>query len=398
MRRSIPGVGLLALALVTSCSDGSTTAAQSTGAAVQYADAAVSVVPLDRAGNVPSHATVLVAARGGTLKSVAVKGPKGALTGVLSADGTQWHSRGTVLPGTSYEVTATAVNPAGKVTRTTTSFSTAKVDKTFAIESLMPSKETTGLTVGVGMPVMITFDQPIADRVEVERNLLVRTSKPVLGAWHWFDDKTVHFRPKEFWPAHTNVRVDARLEGVRGGRGLYGKQNQTLRFRVGRSQITKGSTLTHHLTVRRDGKVVRQIPMSAGQGGQWKYYTTSGVHLAMSREPVTVMTSPGIGPGSPGYYQMTVYNTVRISNSGEYVHSAPWSVGSQGYANVSHGCVNVSPSNASWFIDNTLIGDPIIITGSPRKLEPTNGWGHWQENWKEWLKWSSVRYFTTDDL
>ena len=93
------------------------------------------------------------------------------------------------------------------------------------------------------------------------------------------------------------------------------------------------------------------MPMSAGQGGDWKYYTTSGIHLAMSREPVTVMTSPGIGPGSAGYYQLTVYNTVRISNSGEYVHSAPWSVGSQGYANVSHGCVNVSPENAAWFID-----------------------------------------------
>ncbi len=396
MRGSIAGAGLLALALVTSCSDDSPTA-QGTGAA-QYADAAVSVVPLDKAGNVPTHATVLVAARGGTLKNVTVKGPKGSLTGVLSADGTQWHSRGTVLPGTSYEVTAVAVNPAGKVTQTATSFSTVKVDKTFTIQEFLPNKDATGLTVGVGMPVMITFDQPVTDRVEVERNLMIRTSKPVLGAWHWFDDKNVHFRPKNFWPAHTKVRVDARLEGVRGGRGLYGKQNRSIHFTVGRSQITKGSTLTHNLTVRRNGKPIRQIPMSAGQGGDWKYYTTSGVHLAMSREPVTIMTSPGIGPGSPGYYQMTVYNTVRISNSGEYVHSAPWSVGSQGYANVSHGCVNVSPGNASWFIDNTLIGDPIIITGSPRVLEPTNGWGHWQEDWKQWLKWSSVKYFTTDPL
>lgn len=110
------------------------------------------------------------------------------------------------------------------------------------------------------------------------------------------------------------------------------------------------------------------------------------------------MTSPGIGPGSAGYYRMTVYNTVRISNSGEYVHSAPWSVGSQGYSNVSHGCVNVSPSNASWFINNTLIGDPIIITGTPRTLEPTNGWGHWQESWKQWLRWSALKSGRTDLL
>ncbi|MFD0883468.1 Ig-like domain-containing protein [Streptosporangium algeriense] len=399
MRGSIPGAGLLALLLVASCSDGSTTtAARGPAGAVPHADAAVSVVPLDRAGNVPTHATVLVAASGGTLRSVTVKGPRNTLTGVLSADGTQWHSQDTALPGTTYEVTAVAVNPEGKSTETRTSFSTVKAAKTFEIKEFLPDKELTGLTVGVGMPVMITFDQPITDRVEVERNLTIRTSKPVLGAWHWFDDKTVHFRPKTFWPANTTVRVDADLEGVRGGRGVYGKRDQSIRFRVGRSQITRGSTLTHHLTVRRNGKVVRQIPMSAGQGGVWKYHTTSGVHLAMSREPVTVMTSPGIGPGSPGYYQMTVYNTVRISNSGEYVHSAPWSVGSQGYSNVSHGCVNISPANAAWFIDNTLIGDPIIITGTPRQLEPTNGWGHWQEDWRQWLKWSSVKYFTTDSL
>jgi lipoprotein-anchoring transpeptidase ErfK/SrfK len=400
IRGSIQGAGLLVLVLATSCS--STTAVKNDDAgAVPHANAAVAVTPLDRTRDVPTDTTIMVAADGGTLKEVtvkAVKGTQGSLQGVLSADHTQWRSRGTAAPGASYEVTVTAVNAAGAVTRKTTSFSTVKGNGTFAIESLMPSKDTTGLTVGVGMPVMITFDKDVTDRVSVERNLLIHTSKPVLGAWHWFDNKTVHFRPKHYWPARTKVRVEARLAGVRGGAGLYGKRNQEIEFKVGRSQITRGSTDSHQLTVKRDGKTVRRIPMSAGQGGTWKYYTTSGIHLAMSREPVTVMTSPGIGPGSAGYYQMTVYNTVRISNSGEYIHSAPWSVGSQGYSNVSHGCVNVSPDNAKWFIDNTLIGDPIIITGSPRALEPTNGWGHWQENWKEWLKWSSVKHFTTEDV
>ncbi|MDP9845259.1 L,D-transpeptidase [Streptosporangium lutulentum] len=399
IRGSIQGTGLLVLVLATSCSSTTAVKNDDAGAVPQHAGAAVAVAPLDKARDVPTDTTVLVAAEGGTLKDVvvrAVKGAQGSLKGVLSGDGTQWRSRGTAAPGASYEVTVTAVNPAGAVTKKTTSFSTVKGSETFAIESLMPSKDTTGTTVGVGMPVMITFDKDVTDRVSIERNLLINASKPVLGAWHWFDDKTVHFRPKHFWPAHTKVRVEARLAGVRGGKGLYGKQNQSIEFKVGRSQITRGSTNSHQLTVKRNGKAIRRIPMSAGQGGVWKYHTTSGVHLAMSREPVTIMTSPGIGPGSAGYYQMTVYNTVRISNSGEYIHSAPWSVGSQGYSNVSHGCVNVSPSNAKWFIDNTLIGDPIIITGSPRELEPTNGWGHWQENWKEWLKWSSVKHFTTE--
>jgi lipoprotein-anchoring transpeptidase ErfK/SrfK len=318
-------------------------------------------------------------------------GKSGSLPGELSSDGTRWRSTATARPGTSYTVTAVSVNAAGKPSQSTSRFSTVKGGKTFDIQTITPNRDDTGLTVGIGMPVMITFDKPVADRVSVERNLSIHSTKPVEGAWHWFDDSHVDFRPQKYWPSHTKVRVEARLAGVRGGPGMYGKRDVKLDFKIGRSQITRGTTDNHVLTVRRDGKKVRTMPMSAGQGGQWKFYTTSGIHLAMSREPVTVMTSPGIGPGSAGYYQLTVYNTVRISNSGEYVHSAPWSVGSQGSANVSHGCVNVSPENAAWFIENTLIGDPIIITGSPRKLEPTNGWGHWQENWKEWLKWSSLK-------
>jgi lipoprotein-anchoring transpeptidase ErfK/SrfK len=358
----------------------------------------VAVSPADKAGDVPTDQPVVVAAHGGTLKSVRVAAGGADLPGVISADGTRWRSNRTARPGTTYTVTTVAVSPDGDRRQVASTFSTVKATKTFDIEQLTPHKDYTGLTVGVGMPIMITFDQPVTDRVSVERNLTVRTSKPVHGAWHWFDDRHVDFRPDEYWPARTKVRLEARLAGVRGGEGMYGKRDVTLDFAIGRSQITKGSTNNHVLHVYRDGKKIRSMPMSAGKGGVWKYYTTSGVHLAMSREPVTIMTSPGIGPGQSGYYRLTVYNTVRISNSGEYVHSAPWSVGSQGNSNVSHGCVNISPANAKWFIDNTLIGDPIIITGSPRRLEPTNGWGHWQENWGQWLQWSSIKDGPTQGL
>ncbi len=388
--------GALALAVLTACSAGTPVGIASPSAGPP--PASVAIIPADKTGNVPTDQTVLVSARGGTLRSVSITGASGGLTGELSADRTQWRSKRYARPGTSYTVTALVANSAGQTTKTTSTFTTVKATSSFSIEQLAPHKYDTGLTVGVGMPIMITFDKDITDRVSVERNLVVKTSKPVEGAWHWFDSRHVDFRPKVYWPARTKVRLEARLTGVRGGAGMYGKRDHTLDFTIGREQITSGTTGNHHLKVKRDGKVIRNMPMSAGQGGVWKYHTTSGIHLAMSREPVTVMTSPGIGPGQAGYYQLTVYNTVRISNSGEYVHSAPWSVGSQGYANVSHGCVNISPTNASWFIKNTLIGDPIIITGSPRPLEPTNGWGHWQENWKEWLKWSSLKSSTTEAL
>ncbi|WP_113700714.1 L,D-transpeptidase [Nonomuraea lactucae] len=394
-RLAYGSTGLLALSLLVACSGSGVPQGSAKPSAP---DVTVAVVPVDRTGNVPTDETVVVAAHGGTLKSVRVTAKHGDLPGVISADGTRWRSNRTARPGTTYTVTSVAVNADGRQRQASSTFSTVKASTAFDIEQLTPSKDYTGLTVGVGMPIMIAFDRPITDRVSVERNLTVRSSKPVHGAWHWFDDRHIDFRPDEYWPAHTKVRLEARLAGVRGGEGMYGKRDVTLDFRIGRSQITKGTIQSHVLNVVRDGRKIRTMPMSAGQGGVWKYHTTSGVHLAMSREPVTVMTSPGIGPGQAGYYQLTVYNTVRISNSGEYVHSAPWSVGSQGNSNVSHGCVNISPANAAWFIKNTLIGDPIIITGSPRPLEPTNGWGHWQENWKQWLQWSSLKDGPTLDM
>ncbi|GAA2279654.1 Ig-like domain-containing protein [Nonomuraea roseoviolacea subsp. roseoviolacea] len=380
---------LIAVSLLAACT--ATTATRQTVKPAAAPDVSVAVTPRDRTGDVPTDETVIVAADAGTLKSVHVTSDHGRLPGVISDDGTRWRSNQTARPGTTYTVRTVAVNAEGKRKESTSTFTTVKAKDTFDIEYITPNSNDTGLTVGIGMPIMITFDKPVTDRVSVERNLTVQSSKPVEGAWHWFDDRHVDYRPTEYWPARTKVRVEARLAGVRGGEGLYGKRDVRLDFRIGRAQITRGTTQNHVLTVKRDGKVIRTMPMSAGQGGAWKFYTTSGIHLAMSRENVTVMTSPGIGPGEPGYYQLTVYDTVRISNSGEYVHSAPWSVGAQGNSNVSHGCVNVSPENAKWFLDNTLIGDPIIITGSPRVLEPTNGWGHWQENWKEWLKWSSLK-------
>ncbi|MFI0417031.1 Ig-like domain-containing protein [Spongiactinospora sp. 9N601] len=393
IRVSAHGAGLLVLALTASCSSGATASEGERKAP----DARVTVVPANSAGNVAPDTAVVVSAQHGTISEVSVTSPKGALNGVFSADRTQWRSRDVGTPGTTYTVTAVAANADGKATRATSTFSTVTPKSAFKVENILPHKDDTGLTVGVGMPIMISFDREITDRVGVERHLIVQSSKPVLGAWHWFDDKTVHFRPRTFWPAGTKVRLIARLAGAHGGEGMYGTKNHVLDFKIGRSQITSGSLNDHVMRVKRNGRVIRTIPFSAGRGGVMKYHTTSGVHLAMSREGVTVMTSPDAGPGQAGYYQLTVYNTVRISNSGEYIHSAPWSVGSQGNSNVSHGCVNVSPSHAKWFLDNTLIGDPIILTGSPRRLEPLNGWGHWQESWPEWLRWTSLGSgFTTD--
>jgi lipoprotein-anchoring transpeptidase ErfK/SrfK len=244
-----------------------------------------------------------------------------------------------------------------------------------------------GATVGVGMPIMVRFAAPVQNRAAVERSLEVRTSTPVVGAWHWFSGTDVVYRPRTYWPAHTRVRLLAHLTGLRLTRTAYGAQDVALGFGIGDSHITVASARNHHQVVRINGLRARRMPISMGKGGRFAYTTTSGVHLTMEKAHHVVMDSASVGcpPGCPDHYRHDVYFAVRISDSGEYEHSAPWSVGDQGSHNVSHGCINLGPHDARWFYRLTQPGDVVEVTGTRRRLAAGNGWGFWQLTWPEWL-------------
>src|SRR6266511_1059000 len=219
-----------------------------------------------------------------------------------------------------------------------------------------------GQTVGVGMPIAIWFNHPVADRAAVERRLVVRTSSGLEGAWRWFGDREVHFRPQKFWPAGEQVTLAVGLAGVRAAPGTWGVANRTIRFRIGASPVS---------TVRD------------------KYPTTNGVHFVVSKEQDKLMDSStvGIPRDSPDGYYEHVFWSVRISNSGEFVHAAPWSVGSQGRANVSHGCVNMSTADAQWFFKLAQPGDVVTVVGSPKKPNSwTLGVADWNISWSRWLE------------
>jgi lipoprotein-anchoring transpeptidase ErfK/SrfK len=333
---------------------------------------------------------IAVQARQGTIENVTVSTKGEQVEGAFSADRTRWRSRWSLRPGTEYRVAATALGRDGKTRTVTSRFTTAKADSTVGVTFEGPSDKE---VVGVGMPIVMNFDRKVADRAAVERALEVRSSKPVEGAWHWFDDQTLVFRTKSFWPRHTDVAFRAHLSGVAVAKGVYGGKDHAVRFRVGDERISTASEDKHQMVVRKNGRVVRKMPISMGKGGVRKYTTTNGMHLTMDKGNPVTMTSAweGIGPGSAGYYSLSVNNAVRISDSGEYVHSAPWSVGSQGNSNVSHGCINTSPSHARWFYEFSQRGDPFEVTGSSRELEPDNGWGYWQMKWQDWVKGSALR-------
>jgi lipoprotein-anchoring transpeptidase ErfK/SrfK len=183
------------------------------------------------------------------------------------------------------------------------------------------------------------------------------------------------------------------MAGVRAAKDVYGTEDARVRFRVGDANVSKVDVANHRMVVTRNGKKVRDVGISAGRGGSWMFTTTSGVHAVMRKASPVVMTSAWMGvtdPADPRYYKLTVFDAVQISNSGEYVHSAPWSVWAQGSMNVSHGCVNASPEFAAWFYGISQRGDIVNVTGTDRELEWDNGYGYWQSSWKQWLQGSAL--------
>ncbi|WP_240810060.1 Ig-like domain-containing protein [Actinomadura sp. WMMA1423] len=354
----------------------------------------LAVSPGGGGGRLSPESPIAVEVRQGTIEDVTVSAKGGVVEGDLNADRTRWRSRWSLKPGTAYTVAATALGKDGRTRTVRSAFTTAKADKTNGVTIEAPFNRE---TVGVGIPIIVHFTRPVQDRAAVERALEVTADKTVEGAWSWFGAQEAVFRTRQYWPAHTKVSFKAHLSGVRTGQGVYGGKDYGVDFKVGDSHVSTAGEDSHKMVVKINGRKARTVPTSMGRGGVRKYTTTNGVHLAMGKEDPTVMTSEwdGCGPGCAGYYSLTVYKSVRISDSGEYVHSAPWSVGSQGSENVSHGCINISPSNAKWFYNLAQRGDPITVTGSSRQLEPENGWGYWQVKWQNWVKGSALKRSVT---
>ncbi|MFC4048195.1 Ig-like domain-containing protein [Actinomadura syzygii] len=351
---------------------------------------AVTITPANGTAQVKPDGTIEVKASGGKLEKVTVQGQGAAatVTGRFADGHKVWRSDRTMTPGASYTVTAQAKDD-GKVRTETSTFTTLKPSATLSIADVTPNLK--GEKVGIGMPIFVRFDRPVTDKAAVERTLRVTPGKPVEGAWRWIGSDQVVYRTKTYWQPHQTVRFHASLAGVNAGGGVYGAADADATLSIGAAQVTTGDIGGHHMTVTRDGKKLRTVPFSAGNGETREFTTTSGVHLLMEKGNPVTMTSPGRQEGDPGYYKTVVNYAVRFSNSGEYVHSAPWSVGSQGSANVSHGCLNVSPENAKWFYDIAQRGDVLKLTGSTREVEWDNGWSVFQMPFDEWRQGSALK-------
>ncbi|HEX2211888.1 MAG TPA: L,D-transpeptidase [Mycobacterium sp.] len=222
-----------------------------------------------------------------------------------------------------------------------------------------------GALVGVAKPIIINFQRPIANRPLAESAIHISSNPPVPGRFYWITDKQVRWRPQDFWPAHTTVNIDA--AGTKSS------------FRVGESQVATIDNDTKQMEVMINGELVKTFPVSLGKPG---YDTKNGTYYVLEKFADIVMDSSTYGvpvddPSGEGY-KIKVKDAVRIDNSGIFVHGAPWSVGSQGSSNVSHGCINLSPANAKWFFDTFGSGDPVVIKNTD------GGWYTQQDGAHDW--------------
>jgi len=370
------------------------------GAAPQAAPAIpaarVAFRPDDGARDVSPTSAVTVRAAAGTLSAVEVSNEAGrAVAGRMSADRTTWTSAEPLGYAALYEVTAVAENSAGRQTRAAARFSTL-IPVTYTLPYLFPSP---GKRVGVGQPITVFFDEPIADRAAAERALRVTATPATQGGWNWFSDQSVHWRPRSYWRPGTRVTVEAKVYGVHVGNGIYGQQDVRTSFTIGPSRIATVDDRTHMMTVRIGGSVVRRIPVSMGRGGSVtvkgktiRFTTASGPHVVQEKYPIKEMSSEsyGLPVDGPLGYKEKIPLAVRVSGDGEFVHAAAWSVADQGVRNVSHGCINISPANADWFYHTFSYGDVVDIRNTGMLLQPGNKYGDWMVSWADWRAGSAL--------
>ncbi len=340
--------------------------------------------------DVPVSTVLTVAAQNGRLSTVDVTGSGGvALTGAIAGDGSRWKADDRLEPGTTYTVKASVRGDDGELVTKRQKFTTQALslaEQTYPSVAPLP-----GETVGVGMPVIVSFDVPVTDRASIEKHLKVTSTPAQPGTWHWISDNEVHYRPKKYWKAGTQVDVDVDINGVDAGSGIYGQEDREVNFTVGDAHIYKVDMNTHQMKVFSNGKLLRTLPITTGE--QPKFTTRSGIKVIIEKFDAKRMNSETVGipnDGPDGYDIDNVQWAMRVTYSGEFVHAAPWSVGSQGYANVSHGCTGMSTANADWLYHMSVRGDVVDYVGTDRQMEPTNGYGDWNVPWDQYKEGSAL--------
>jgi lipoprotein-anchoring transpeptidase ErfK/SrfK len=405
-------VTLSALALslsVTGCaSSGSSRSGSTSPSGLTSASSATSASPSTAAPVIKVAAEqdtvsfldpVKLVVSGGSFDSVEVKaaGSDQLLQGEVSADGVSWISSTPPKPAANYQVAASVKDSAGQSRSAQVAFTVDPVPSDQRISfSVTPDD---GTTVGIAQPIVVRFRNSVTEKAAVEKVLRVKATTPsgtaIGGSWHWLNSKEVHWRPHLFWTPGTKVSLEMRIAGVKAATDRYGRKDYSQTFTIGASQVTKVDGITHRATVYRNGKLLDTWPTGTGKSGLETY---SGTYVVLGKSPVVQMDSCSAritcDKKDPDYYDEKEYWATRLTASGTFVHAASWD-GLLGRANVSHGCIHLSDSDAKTFYDHAVPGDVVIVSrtgrGPQQRIDTQDpGLYDWNLSWSAWTAGSAL--------
>ena len=360
--------------------------------------AEISITPEDAAENVGINSDVQVSVENGTLDEVTMTATESGteVSGTFSEDETSWTPDVQLERATRYQLTVQASDSEGRAAHESVTFTTVSPEDSF-IGYFTPED---GSTVGVGMPISLNFDKPITNRAEVEEAVEITASSGQEVVGHWFSDTRLDFRPQQYWEANTEVSVELNWDGLEGSPGVYGVQDRSFSFTVGRSQISTVDVESPPMEVVRDGGTLRTLPSTAGSPETPTY---NGQMVISEKHKETRMNGATVGftddDGEGEYDIPDVPHAMRLSTSGTFVHGNYWGGDVFGNANTSHGCIGLADvqgaddpdTDGAWFYENSLLGDVIIVVNSPDEvMQPDNGLNGWNMNWSDWVAGSAL--------
>ncbi|NJP34451.1 L,D-transpeptidase [Micromonospora thermarum] len=345
----------------------------------------LALTPAEGTRDVPISAEVGTTVKGGRVTSVKITDDKGGqVAAEPREDGSGWVPSAPLKPRRTYTAEVTATGDSGKTTTRKTTFTTMPKSTKQAITSTLYFAG--NRTYGTAMPVTVAFDPPIPKeaRAAVQRRLFVKTDPPQPGVWSWVSDGSqVYYRAPDFWRPGTTISVRAGLEGLPIGKEYVGDSEHKATSKIGRQVSLEIDNATKQMSVLRNGKLVRKIPVSMGKPST---PTSSGKMVIMEKHQFTTFDTRG----SADPYVVDVEDAQRLTWGGEFIHGAPWSEGVQGSENVSHGCTNVSATAADWLMNITQVGDLVTIKGTEVTLDEGNGWTAWNVSWDKYVKGSAL--------
>ncbi|MEU5100158.1 Ig-like domain-containing protein [Streptomyces sp. NPDC020996] len=383
-------------ALLAGCTSGGVSGTDGVSGAAGARAEAIRISPDDGSKGVRPGARLLVRVESGRLESVRVVKFQDArvseVAGRISDDGLRWEpAAGRLAPAARYTVDAVALDGHGRRSARHVTFTTDVPDERL-VAHVTPENRS---TVGTGMIVSLAFNRDVTDRAAVERAVRVTARPAVEVRPHWFGRSRLDFRPERYWKPGTEVTVSLRLRDVEDAPGVHGPQDRTVSFTVGRGQVSRVDAARHIMQVRRDGRLLATVPVTAGAP---KSRTYNGKMVVMEMLEVTRMNSRTVGFG--GDYDIPdVPHAMRLTDSGTFVHGNYWAPDAPGRVNISHGCVGLrdvkgggSDTPAGWFFDRSLVGDVIeVVHSDDRKVAPDNGLGGWNMGWKQWKAGGALR-------